>query len=206
MPLARTLALALAAMTFTTAKATSTAAVPIPDPQFSHDFAATQRYQLGRPTALRFTPDGRQLFFLRSSARDSTRRLYMFDTVTGSTRELITPEQVLGGDEEVLSKEEKARRERLRLTAKGFARYDLTPDGKTLLLPLSGKLFALDLASHTLRTLDDGVKPALDARLSPDGLRVAFVRDYDLYVRELATGRETRLTTGGSETLQHGLP
>lgn len=206
MPLARTLTLALAAMTLTAAEAASTAAVPIPDPQFSRDFAETQKYQLGRPTALRFTPDGRQLFFLRSGARDATRRLYVFDSTTGATRELITPEQVLGGGLEVLSKEEKARRERLRLTAKGFARYDLTPDGKTLLLPLSGKLFALDIASGKLRTLDDGAKPALDARLSPDGLRVAFVRDYDLYVRELATGRETRLTTGGSETLQHGLP
>lgn len=182
------------------------AAVPIPDPQFSKDYAETQRYQLGRPTALRFTPDGRQLFFLRSGARDATRRLYAFDTATATTRELITPQQVLGTTDEVLSKEEKARRERLRLTAKGFASFDLTRDGKTLLLPLSGKLFALDLESNKLRTLDDGAKPALDAQLSPDGSKVAFVRDYDLYVRDLKTARETRLTTGGSERLQHGLP
>lgn len=193
-------------MTVNAAAAANAPAVPIPDPQFSRDFAETQKYALGRPTALRFTPDGRQLFFLRSGARDATRRLYVFDTATGVTQELITPEQVLGGAGEVLSKEEKARRERLRLTAKGFARYEITPDGKTLLLPLSGKLFAFDLASRSLRTLDDGARPALDAQLSPDGLRVAFVRDYDLYVRELSTARETRLTTGGSETLQHGLP
>ncbi len=185
---------------------TALAAVPIPDPQFSKDWAETQKYALGRPTALRFTPDGKQLFFLRSGARDSTRRLYVFDTTTKETRELITPQQVLGSADEVLSKEEKARRERLRLTAKGFASFDLTPDGKTLLLPLSGKLFAYELATQKLRTLDDGAKPALDARLSPDGSRVVFVRDYDLYVRVLKTGQETRLTRGGSETLQHGLP
>ena len=185
---------------------TAHAAVPIPDPQFSRDFAETQRYQLGRPTALRFTPDGKQLFFLRSGARDSTRKLYVFDTATKQTRELITPQQLLGDTGEVLSKEEKARRERLRLTTKGFASYDMTKDGKTLLLPLSGKLFALDLASLKVRTLDDGAKPALDAQLSPDGSRVAFVRDYDLYVRDLKTAKETRLTKGGSETLQHGLP
>ncbi len=186
--------------------ATAHAAVPIPDPQFSKDWAETQKYALGRPTALRFTPDGRQLFFLRSGARDSTRRLYVFDTATAETRELITPQQVLGNADEVLSKEEKARRERLRLTAKGFASFDLTPDGETLLLPLSGKLFALDLATHKLRTLDDGAKPALDAQLSPDGSKVAFVRDYDLYLRDLKTTKETRLTQGGSESLQHGLP
>ncbi len=182
------------------------AAVPIPDPQFSKEYAETQKYTLGRPTALRFTPDGRQLFFLRSGARDSTRRLYVFDTETATTRELITPQQLLGGADETLSKEEKARRERLRLTAKGFTRFELTRDGKTLLLPLSGKLFALDLATQKLRTLDDGRRPALDAQLSPDGSRVAFVRDYDLYVRDLQTAKETRLTKGGSETLQRGLP
>ncbi|MES2885334.1 MAG: DPP IV N-terminal domain-containing protein [Pseudomonadota bacterium] len=182
------------------------AAVPIPDPQFSKDSTETQKYSLGRPTALRFTPDGSQLFFLRSGPRDATRRLYVFDTATAQTRELITPQQLLGSADEVLSKEEKARRERLRLTAKGFASFDLTPDGKTLLLPLSGKLFAFDLATQKLRTLDDGAKPALDARLSPDGSKVAFVRDYDLYLRELKTGKELRLTRGGSETLQHGLP
>lgn len=182
------------------------AAVPIPDPQFSKDWAETQKYALGRPTALRFTPDGKQLFFLRSGARDSTRRLHVFDTATKETRELITPQQVLGSADEVLSKEEKARRERLRLTAKGFASFDLTPDGKTLLLPLSGKLFAYDLAMQKLRTLDDGSKPALDAQLSPDGRSVAFVRDYDLYVRSLSSAKETRLTKGGSEALQHGLP
>ena len=197
----RSIATALLAATLT-----AHADVPIPDPQFSKDWAETQKYSLGRPTALRFTPDGQQLFFLRSGARDATRRLYVFDTTTAETRELITPEQVLGSADEVLSKEEKARRERLRLTAKGFARYDLTPDGKTLLLPLSGKLFALDLATQKLRTLDDGAKPALDAQLSPDGRSVAFVRDYDLYVRDLKTAKETRLTRGGSEALQHGLP
>ena len=90
MPLARLLALALAAMTLTAAEAASPPAVPIPDPQFSRDFAETQRYQLGRPTALRFTPDGRQLFFLRSGARDATRRLYVFDTTTGDGDAAVT--------------------------------------------------------------------------------------------------------------------
>jgi dipeptidyl-peptidase 4 len=182
------------------------ASVPIPDPQFSKDYAETQRYSRGRPKALRFTPDGKQVFFLRSAARDATQQLYAFDTATGQTRELITPAQLLGSADEVLSKEEKARRERLRLSAKGFTRFDLTPDGNTLLLPLSGKLFALELSTQKVRTLDDGAKPALDAQLSPDGSRVAFVRDYDLYVRELKNGKETRLTQGGSEALQHGLP
>jgi len=35
--------------------------------------------------------------------------------------------------------------------------------------------------------------------LSPDGKRAAFIRSYNLWVRELATGRETQLTTDGQK-------
>ena len=39
---------------------------------------------------------------------------------------------------------------------------------------------------------------------SPDGRRVAFVRKNDLYVVEVSTRRETRLTSDGSDTLLNG--
>ena len=42
------------------------------------------------------------------------------------------------------------------------------------------------------------------AKVSPDGKRVAFVRDNNLFVTELATGRETQLTTDGSENIING--
>jgi dipeptidyl aminopeptidase/acylaminoacyl peptidase len=35
--------------------------------------------------------------------------------------------------------------------------------------------------------------------LSPDGRRAAFIRNYNLWVREVATGRETQLTSDGSK-------
>ena len=39
---------------------------------------------------------------------------------------------------------------------------------------------------------------------SPDGKQVAFVRDNDLYVTDLANGREQRLTRDGSENIING--
>ncbi|MDB4879952.1 MAG: peptidase dipeptidylpeptidase domain protein [Gemmatimonadetes bacterium] len=42
------------------------------------------------------------------------------------------------------------------------------------------------------------------AKASPDGRRVAFVRDNDLWVTELATGREQRLTRDGSANVING--
>jgi dipeptidyl-peptidase-4 len=41
-------------------------------------------------------------------------------------------------------------------------------------------------------------------QFSPDGKSVAFVRDFDLYVVDIATPTERRLTTGGRDDLRHG--
>lgn len=43
-----------------------------------------------------------------------------------------------------------------------------------------------------------------DATLSPDGQRVAFVQDYDLYVMNIETGRMLRVTDDGSPTRFNG--
>ena len=37
-----------------------------------------------------------------------------------------------------------------------------------------------------------------NAAISPDSTKAAFIRDYNLWVRDLATGRETQLTTDGA--------
>jgi dipeptidyl-peptidase-4 len=42
------------------------------------------------------------------------------------------------------------------------------------------------------------------AKVSPDGQKVAFVRDNNLYVTDLASGREEQLTTDGSENIING--
>ena len=43
-----------------------------------------------------------------------------------------------------------------------------------------------------------------EALLSPDGVHVAFLRDNDLYVADVATGTERRLTSDGSATVLNG--
>ena len=42
------------------------------------------------------------------------------------------------------------------------------------------------------------------AKLSPDGKRVAFVRDNNLFVNDLETGQETQLTRDGNDTIING--
>jgi dipeptidyl-peptidase-4 len=174
------------------------------DSRFLRDYAETRGFMLGRPVAARPTPDGKAVLFLRARARVPRLSLYEFDVATGKTRELLTPEQVLRGAGEHLSPEEKARRERMRVSVGGFTNFQLSEDGEHILLSLSGKLYLVERATGKVRELETGGS-VLDPKFSPDGKRVSYVRDHDVRVLNLATGRETVVTTGGSERLTHGL-
>src|SRR3954471_24056564 len=85
------------------------------------DHAETRGFMLGRPVKAKPTPDGKAVLFLRSQPRVPKLSLFEFDVATGKTRELLTPAAFLKGAEEHLSPEEKARRERQRVSVGGFA-------------------------------------------------------------------------------------
>jgi dipeptidyl-peptidase-4 len=186
--------------------AASVPTLPGPDPTFLRAFAETRGFLLGRPTAIRPTPDGAAVLFLRSPPRQPTLALYEMSVSTGEVRELVTPAQLLGGAEEQLSVAEKARRERMRIVDRGFTSYGLSEDGRLVLLPLSGRVYVYDRAGpHAGRVRKVGEPGVIDPRFSPDGRQVAYVRGQDLHVADVESGKERRLTKGGSETRTHGL-
>jgi dipeptidyl-peptidase-4 len=175
------------------------------DTTYLRTLAQTRSFQLGRPVQPKVTPDGMAVLFLRSEARAAKLSLFEFDVATGKTRELLTPTQLLQGAEEKLSPEEKAARERMRVSVGGFTTYRLSEDGTLILLSLSGKLYTVERESKKVRELPTGKGFLLDPKFSPDGKKVSYVRDHDLYVLPLDTLKETRVTTGGTALNPHGL-
>jgi dipeptidyl-peptidase 4 len=174
------------------------------DTTYLRTLAQTRSFQLGRPVRPLPTPDGKAVLFLRSLPRSAKLSLFEFEVETGKTRELLTPEQVLKGAEEKLSPEEKAARERMRVSVGGFTHFQLSDDGSLILLSLSGKLYTVERTSNTVRELPTGKGFLLDPKFSPDGKKVSYVRDHDVYVLDLAHLKETRVTTDGSELAPHG--
>lgn len=175
------------------------------DASFIRDYAETRGFQLGRPVSPQITPDGQRVLFLRAAGpRTAKQSVFEFDVATGQTRELLTAEQVLGAGDETLSPEEKARRERARISVGGFTSLQLSKDGTQILAPLAGRLFLIERATAKARELPIAGS-VLDPRFSPDGRQIAFVRDFDLWAFDLASNRERRLTQGGSEAVSHGL-
>lgn len=173
-------------------------------PTVLRDYAQTRGFSLGRPVKATPTPDGTAVLFLRSGPRTAKLGLYEFNVSTGKTRELLTPEQVLKGAEEKLTAEEKARRERQRISVGGFTAFQISDDGKLILLSLSGRLYVVTRGTNQARELKTG-PGVVDPKFSPDGAKVSYVRDFDVYVYDLATEQESRLTAGGSAILSHGL-
>ena len=95
--------------------------------------------------------------------------------------------------------------------------YAWSPDGRKALiftntrpvwrLNTRGDYWVLDREGGQLRKLGGAeAKPStlMFAKFSPDGGRVAYVRENNLYVEDLASGDITALTTDGSRTLING--
>jgi dipeptidyl aminopeptidase/acylaminoacyl peptidase len=81
-----------------------------------------------------------------------------------------------------------------------FMSFDFTPDGKSISFTLQTKHWTCDLQG-TLCAADGNPADTSAVQrmesLSPDGKSAAFIRDYNLWVREVASGKETQLTTDG---------
>lgn len=173
--------------------------------------AITGPTPLSGPTLVKpaISPDGARVTFLRGKEDDRFQLdLWEYDVASGQTRLLVDSRVVLPG-EEVLSDEEKARRERQRIAAfRGIVEYQWAPDGQRLLFPLGGELYLYDLrpgVADPVRKLTSGIGFATDPKVSPKGKYVGFVRERNLWVIDLATGRELQLTTDGSEVIGNGV-
>jgi dipeptidyl-peptidase-4 len=69
-----------------------------------------------------------------------------------------------------------------------------------------GDYWVLDIAKNTIRQIgkQQPSSSLMFAKFSPDGAKVAYVSEYNLYVEELATGKTTALTKGGNRKLING--
>ncbi len=176
------------------------------DTSFLKLYAETRGFMLGRPVKPKITPDGKAVLFLRAEAKTPKMKLFEFDVATGKTKELLSPESLLKGADENLTPEEKARRERQRVSVGGFADFHLNPSGSHVLVKLSNALFVLDRGTGKAIELKTGKDGAIvDPKWSPDGKLIGYVRGFDVYAYDLAAEKETAITTGGTQVKTHGL-
>ena len=155
------------------------------------------------PGAFAFTPDGSALTYLKAETGKAGQVLWRLDVAGGKPRVVARPPGT-GDTDANVSPAETLRRERMRLRDTGITQISRAEKADVAVIPIGGDLF-LQRADGPLEQLTKTLAPEIDPKLTPDGARVAFIRDDELHVIDLATRKETKLTSGALPGLSHGL-
>src|SRR2546425_14663 len=148
------------------------------------------------PGTFRFSHDGRSVYFLASEGKGVIRCLIREEVTSGERQVVARPPQE--GPRTGLTPEEVLRRERQRIQEKGITLYALAAKADVAVFDWRGDVFLARPGQDALR-LTQTPSSEIDPQLSPDGTRVAFARDGELYVMDLETRAETRLTAGARD-------
>ena len=166
---------------------------------------------LAGPTivGLKLSPDGTRVTYLQGKPEDKDRLdLWEYDIREGRAR-ILVDSRTLAPAAEKLSNEELSRRERQRTAAlSGILEYSFAPSGHALLFPLSGNLYYCDLATSANDAVTEimhSMSAASDAAISPAGGYVAFVRDQNLHVFDIAKSEGKALTSDGGGPIKNGM-
>jgi len=164
---------------------------------FNSDF-----FQTDRVPPIRWTPDGQAYYSYDRRPDAKGPDLVRVNPVTGERTVLVRSEQLIPPGDSVP------------LRAQSFS---FSVDGRKILLFTNtarvwrqntrGDYWVLDLDHGRLRKLGGpAAKPStlMFAKFSPQGDRVAYVRDDNLYVERLSDGRITPLTHDGTRTIING--
>jgi dipeptidyl-peptidase-4 len=143
-----------------------------------------------------WAPDGKTFAFRQG------RNLMLYNPSTKSSKELLSLEPLDAAAVRPPA-EERFNWDNRRLRLAGM---EWSASGKELLYVSSGDLFLIHADTAKWEQLSKTPVAEQDAKLSPDGKTVAFRRGWDLYTLDIATKKETRLTTDGSDTLRNGAP
>lgn len=157
-----------------------------------------------RARGVKLSPDGKAVTYIKTRADDLTiTDLWVADVAGGEPRLLLDGKQ-LAPAERQLSEAERARRERAGVATRGVVDYAWDSLGKVILAPVEGDLWVYDVAAKSARQLTKTPGDEIDAKISPKGAFVSYVRDDNLYLTPMAGGAERALTRGGTELKSWG--
>jgi dipeptidyl-peptidase-4 len=149
------------------------------------------------PAGIHWVGDGKGVSYIeKRSEGDSTRSVFLIREVpSGRERVVCIPDTAVVPED--LGRSGGA----------GFeiGTYSWDDEGKRIVFVFGGDLFTLDAKKARIRrrTHTDGVEK--NPLFSPDGRKIAYTRDNDLYVLRLDGDEEVRLTTSGCDTVLNGV-
>ena len=153
-----------------------------------------------RAVGAKLSPDGTLLTFLKPKADNGTVQDLWAVAVKGGDPYVLIDADTLSSPDKALSEAEKSRRERMRVSARGIVAYDWSDNSQSILVPLDGDIYMYDRKRQAITRVTDTPDDEVDAKLSPSGDAVSYVRDQTLYLQDLRTGAETQISPKGADT------
>ncbi len=137
----------------------------------------------GTASAPTWLPDGR--FWYRASGKDAA-AYYLVDPAKKTRVPAFDAAKVAGA----ASKASGAMLTAARLPVAAF-------NGSAVLVSAAGKRWSCDAAGTSCTAAASPAEAPPNSSLSPDSSTAVFIRDYNLWARDLKSGTETQLTTDG---------
>lgn len=170
--------------------------------------ARTARFTLGIPRNLTVAADGTKVWYLRTpDGVTNTGLLFEFDVASGTETMLADPRQLRGSaneGNESLPPEERARRERSRVSGAGIVDYSVDKTGRWAAFVLSGQVWAIHLDARATTALGTNAG-AIDPRIDPTGRHIAYVAERALRVIAVNGADERALASPENPTESWGL-
>ncbi len=154
------------------------------------------------PRGVQYAPNGKLITYLQAEGKDPVLTLYAFDPATREAKVLLRGDD-LAKSSTTISREEELRRERQRMMAQGITTYRWAERAPVMLIPFAGDIF-LGAEGGAVTRLTETPEPEIDPQICATGERVVFVRGSELYVIDVASRRETKLTRGAPEGVTRG--
>jgi dipeptidyl-peptidase 4 len=92
---------------------------------------------------------------------------------------------------------------RFTATTLPFQTLEYSKDMREITVAASNRRFRCNVETYSCSPIDTAraagtpMAPPRNSSVSPDGLKAAFIKDYNLWVKDLVSGRESQLTTDG---------
>ena len=157
-----------------------------------------------RARGVKLSPDGRSVTYIKTRVDDLRITDLWVADVSGGEPRMLLDGKALAPAERDLSEAEKARRERVGVATRGVVEYAWDSLGRVILAPVEGDIWLYDVAAKTARQVTTTPGDEIDAKISPKGGYVSYVRDDNLYLTPVAGGTERALTAGGTELKSWG--
>ncbi len=153
----------------------------------------------GTVPSIRWLKDGKHYLLTNEASKKNVPRLQKVDALTGEATAFLDSAKMeaafasLGG---ISAQDAK--------TLANRGSYDFNPNETAVLINFANDLFYYELGSDKAVRVTNNPEEEVGETFSPDARMIGFVRSNNMFVYDLATQRERRLTTDGGPKILNG--